>query len=112
MSQPWQGIGDKSGLRVSKMTLENDFAGRDPGRSSSHPQSSRATFRDLFCETYQCLAEEFRDTVFWRCLYPGAIPLARLIWHLNKGYFRPDVELIERVGNLTKPAEIRLELNR
>ena len=86
MSQPWQGIGDKSGLRVSKMTLENDFAGRDPGRSSSHPQSSRATFRDLFCETYQCLAEEFRDTVFWRCLYPGAIPLARLIWHEAHDY--------------------------
>jgi len=73
---------------------------------------NKASFGDLFCETNKCLPGEFREKVFWLFLYPQAIPLARLIWHLNRAYFRPDVEFIERVGNLTNSAEVRLELNR
>lgn len=72
---------------------------------------NKASFGDLFCETYKCLPEEFREKVFWLCLYPQAILLARLIWHLNQAYFQPDVELVERVRTLTSSAAVRLELN-
>lgn len=73
---------------------------------------NKASFGDLFCETNKCLPGDFRVKVFWLCLYPQAIPLARLIWHLNRAYFQPEVELIERVRNLSSSAEVRLELNR
>ena len=73
---------------------------------------NHGSFCDLFCETHGCLPGEYRERVFWLCLYPRAILLARLIWRLNRAYFRPDVELIEKVRNLTNPTEVRLELNR
>ena len=72
----------------------------------------KASFGDLFCETNKCSPDEFCEKVFWFCLYPQALLLARLIWRLNRAYFRPDVEFIEQVRNLTSSTEVREELNR
>ena len=72
----------------------------------------KASFGDLFCETNKCSPDEFCEKVFWFCLYPQALLLARLIWRLNRAYFRPDVEFIEQVRNLTSSNAVREELNR
>ena len=100
------------------MTIDkNDLSGYEAKRVSPQPRPSgsvekKASFGDLFCETTKCSPEEFCERVFWFCLYPQAMPLARLIWRLNRAYFRPDVEFIEQVRNLTNSSEIRQELNR
>ena len=73
---------------------------------------NKPSFGDLFCETNKCSREEFGEKVFWFCLYPQALLLARLIWRLNRAYFRPDVEFIEQVRNLTSSNAVREELNR
>jgi hypothetical protein len=72
----------------------------------------KTSFSDLFCEAHKCSPVEFPARVFWRCLYPQATPLTHLVWHLNRAYFQPDLELIEQMRNLTNLAEVRLELNR
>ncbi len=100
------------------MTLDkNNLGGPHVSGDAPPPQparggTSQASFCDLFCETNKCCPEDFREKVFWFCLYPQATLLARLIWHLNGAYFRPDVELIEQVRNLTNVAEVRLEFSR
>ena len=73
---------------------------------------SAASFGDLFRTANACPPAAFSERVFWQCLYPRARLPARLIWSLNRHYFRPDVEFVEKGRNLANPAEVRLELKR
>ena len=50
-----------------------------------------------FCAQFNCLPEAFEARVFWRCLYPAAIPAAALLWYVNRSFFQDDFELIEDV---------------
>jgi hypothetical protein len=86
--------------RRQPMTLDKNYLGgfdglRAPISAAALRQfMNKPSFGDLFCETNKCSPEEFGEKVFWFCLYPQAIPLARLIRRLNRAYFRPDVEFI------------------
>jgi hypothetical protein len=59
------------------------------------------SFFDLFCEAFQCPPEDFNEAVFWVCVIPQAVFLARLLWRLNRRYFKPDFELIEQIKKTT-----------
>lgn len=48
--------------------------------------------------------------LFWRGLYPHAIPLVPVLAILRPGYFKPDRELIHALAGATTPAQFRDEL--
>lgn len=48
--------------------------------------------------------------LFWKGLYPHAIPFVPLLAVLRPGYFKPDRELIHGLAAATTPAQFREEL--
>ncbi len=68
------------------------------------------TFREAFCERFDCPPEEFERRVFWRCLYRRSLPLAWLVYLLNRSYFLPDLQTIRQLGVSRSPEEFRGEL--
>lgn len=85
----------------------NERTGRSPVKKIMDGES----FVDLVCETFKCSPEDFNETVFWLCVFPQALFLARWLWRWNRGYFKPDLELIEQVKNATDQGELMFELN-
>lgn len=71
-----------------------------------------STFRERFCEQYNCEESEFEERVFWRCLHYHAYPLAG--WALRKfpGFFREDIEFIHEIGGVRDPLIFKSEVNR
>ena|ERR1043165_9897395 len=69
------------------------------------------TFCDLVCDAFNCLPDDFNETVFWLCLFPHAIFLARLLWRVHRNYFSQDFVLLESLKPLTSIADVRAELN-
>ena len=69
------------------------------------------SFFDLFCSAFNCAPEDFSDAVFWLCLFPQALFLARLLWRVNRDFFKPDFALIREVKHTTSPDAFRSELN-
>ncbi len=69
------------------------------------------SFFDLFCSAFDCAPEDFSAAVFWLCLFPQAIFLARLLWRLHRNYFRPDFDLINRLKTVTSLDDFSSELN-
>lgn len=70
-----------------------------------------ATFCDLFCAAYNCLPEDCNELVFWLCVFPQVLFLARLIWKVNRGFFKPDFALIEQVKSLKNVEDTRQEIS-
>lgn len=56
------------------------------------------TFAEMYCERQHLAPERFVRSVFWRCLYRHALPLAPLFLILNEEYFSADFDLIAAVG--------------
>ena len=68
------------------------------------------TFRDLFCEHFACPPEEFEQRVFWRCLHRRTLPLAALIYFLNRDFFKRDFDTIRQLGVSRRPGEFQKEV--
>jgi hypothetical protein len=49
--------------------------------------------------------------LFWRGLYPHAVPFVPLLAILRPGYFKPDRELIHGLAGATTPEQFRDEIN-
>jgi len=56
------------------------------------------TFQEIFCRSQKCDPSDFRDRVFWRCLYRHAIPLAYVLKKLTPDFFIDDHTLIQQVA--------------
>lgn len=73
--------------------------------------SSSKEFRNAFCERFNCRRPEFEGKVFWRCLYPHAVPIAKLIMLVDSDYFQEDFEAIRHLGNASTVADVLAEVN-
>lgn len=69
------------------------------------------TFCDLYCGIFKCQPEAFTEELFWSCLFPQALFVARLLWRCNRDYFKPDLELIAHVKDLTDAANVKAEFH-
>ena len=56
------------------------------------------TFQEIFCENRQCDLAEFKDRVFWCCVYRQTVPLAYVLRKLNPAFFADDDTLIRQVA--------------
>lgn len=70
-----------------------------------------ASFQDLYCQAHRCPPEEFHKQVLKKCLFPKAAASARLLWQVNRSYFKPDLELIDQIKNATDLDDVRTELD-
>ena len=59
---------------------------------------NQKTLQDTFCERQDCTAAQFENQIFWRCLYPHAVPLAWVLKKLNPSFFMDDRTLIQQLG--------------
>jgi hypothetical protein len=55
-------------------------------------------FKALYCERYACDPDRFSATVFRRCLYRHALPVALLLGELRAPIFAEDRRAIEQFG--------------
>ncbi len=63
---------------------------------------SQQSFAVLYCRQLDLPLAEFERHIFRRALYQHARPVAWLLAHGRKDYFRADGEFIEDVGRLTR----------
>lgn len=69
------------------------------------------TFCDLYCGIFNRQPEVFPEELFWSCLFPQALFVARLLWRCHRDYFKPDLELMARVKNLTDATDVKAEFH-
>jgi hypothetical protein len=70
------------------------------------------SFQDAFCERYHCSSSGFERSLFWRCLYPHAVPLAYLIRLFRPDFFKADFLLIQYVASDLTVSEVNGDLDR
>jgi hypothetical protein len=85
-------------------------AGTD--KTGEHARNMSKSFQTLYCEHYQCSAQEFEQRVFRECLYRHALPLAPLFASLDPCFFLEDLSFIRDVGHAASRSEVISELNR
>jgi len=64
-------------------------------------------FKTLFCERFDCAPDRFAETVFRRCLYRHAVPLALFMGRLQAALFAEDRRAIEQFGIATELNQVR-----
>ncbi len=69
------------------------------------------TFKDAFCEHFNCPLERFDEIALWHCFYPHARPLMRLLFRCNPRYLEADLRIIRALGKTTSLGEIRAEVS-
>ena len=74
-------------------------------------QTDVRNLRLAYCQKYRCDLRRFRRRMFWRCLYPHAVFLAPLLLLLEPTFFRPDLGLIDEVGEATSIDEVAADIN-
>lgn len=65
------------------------------------------TVETLFCERFQCSAEEFPERAFRNCLYIRARPIRPFLDRVLPDYFALDFEFIRQLGSSANLAEVR-----
>ncbi len=68
------------------------------------------TFREAFCERFACSPEAYENQLFWRCLYRRSLPLAWLVYLVNRRHFELDVQTIRQLAVARSMEEFRAEL--
>jgi hypothetical protein len=64
-------------------------------------------FKTLFCDRFDCAPDRFAETVFRRCLYRHAVPLALFMGRLQAALFAEDRRAIEQFGIATELNQVR-----
>lgn len=72
---------------------------------------SSTTFENLVCARFRCSAAQYPEMVLRHCTFVLARPLACLLWHVRRGYFKPELKLLEEVRTATSYQEVARELN-
>lgn len=73
-------------------------------------QWASVNFEELYCAKHSCDRVAFRRAMFWKCLYPHAIPLAVLLRGPRGNFFASDIELIAGVGAVRTLTALREEI--
>ena len=72
---------------------------------------SAITFREAYCERFQVDADDFAESVLWRCHHRRSLPLGKLIWRINPEFYDMDFELIRTLAECTTLEDFRTEVS-
>jgi hypothetical protein len=71
------------------------------------------TFRERFCEQFQCDVSNFEEGVFWRCMNrPHAWIFAKFLFPKDRKIFKEDLEFIRELGGIRDALTFKSEVNR
>ena len=73
-------------------------------------QAPQRCLQEIFCDHFKCPAEEFEKRMFWMCVRPDVIPLARVIWAIHRKFFYNDLEMLRQLGKTSNTRELRYEI--
>ncbi len=73
----------------------------------SEPQLQFPNFKEAYCAAYRCKPENFDHQVFWKSVYRRALPLAAVIWVVERRMFQPDLEVIRALGAASSAVELQ-----
>lgn len=62
------------------------------------PHPTFPCFRDQAMAQWECDASAYERRVFWRVLPRVALPLAAIVWLVNRAFFARDLALIRELG--------------
>jgi hypothetical protein len=82
-------------------------------RPRSQPEPADASgkaFREACCERLGLAPTAFEEFVLWQCFCRRGRALGKALWRLRPGYFKRDLELIQRVADCTSLRSVRSEL--
>jgi hypothetical protein len=65
---------------------------------------------ERYCSQHHCDHWGFQRAVFWKCLYPHAVPIAFLLGGPRSSFFARDFEFIGFAGRSESPAALREEI--
>jgi hypothetical protein len=64
--------------------------------------------RELYCRYYGCANEQFEERFLLDCLHAPRI--SKVLWRLDRDYFRDDLQMIHHLSRATSFAECRDEV--
>ncbi len=73
-------------------------------------QIPQRCLQEIFCENFKCPVDKYEERLFWMCLRPNVIPLARIIWILHRNFFFNDIEMLRQLGRTSNTRELRYEI--
>lgn len=77
----------------------------------AEPDSGSApTFREAFCRRFEVAPERFSPEVLRRCFPPASRILGSLLLSLRPSLFQRELEVIERLGQVTDDTLVKSEL--
>lgn len=80
--------------------------GEGPAFEQTNPPGD-CSFQARYCKRHDCNRRDFERRVFWQCTSLPSRPLTRLLWLLNRNWFRVDLALIADAGAATHFTECR-----
>lgn len=69
------------------------------------------TFQTDVCEMFGCDTTKYYEVVLFKCMYPHAVLLAKIIRKISPGFFIDDYELLMKISKAETVDEITEILN-
>ena len=79
--------------------------------TQKEPSIWRKSFREAFCERFQCEESAFERKVFWRTLHWPGLPIAIFLFIFRRDYFSADFELIREIAPMRYPYLFMAQMN-
>lgn len=64
-------------------------------------------FKEKYVAYHQIVSEEFAEHLFWKCVFPHAVPAVWIVRFLAPQVFAPDYELVHDAGALGAKLSLR-----
>src|SRR4051812_11630452 len=69
------------------------------------------SFEETFCTKTGCSPDAFAKTILWRALHRRALPVAWVLWTVNRHYYDLELQTIRSMAAVTTARELRSELD-
>jgi hypothetical protein len=104
-------MGANPAILAIRMVQEEVFC-LEMSRALPQGKVWEATFRDRFCERFNCPPSAYEEAVFWKCIHWHAWLPALILFRRNRALFKEDLEFIHELGGIREPLIFKSELNR
>ncbi|MGC8885621.1 MAG: hypothetical protein ACP5MG_00485 [Verrucomicrobiia bacterium] len=66
--------------------------------------------QEIFCDYFKCPPEEYEERLFWLCVRPNVVYLAKVFWIFYRRIFYGDLEMLRQLGRTSNTRELRYEI--
>ncbi|MGC8743567.1 MAG: hypothetical protein ACP5T0_06795 [Verrucomicrobiia bacterium] len=66
--------------------------------------------QEIFCDYFKCPPEKYEERLFWLCVRPNVVFIAKILWIFYRRIFYGDLEMLRQLGRTSNTREIKYEL--